>query len=350
MRHRVGGRPITSWLAALMVGFAPLPAAMAQATGLADRLIDAYAGLSSYCDRARRFDAIPAGAPPGDVVTITHCALADGRYKMVTTYGDDSSSFDVDWDDGERVHHFTHSAPIAADSYVHVASELMRTRNVPRLAGLALGWYWLAAPDNDSLRARLDAFRPSPEHSTADLDAYESNEASAGAGLRLWISRADGLIRRVEWSTGAGGIEVIEVRLNEPLGAAELGFTPPTAARARYWAGSHVALIAAAVSALSFALGLLYWRARSGIGADAAAMLAARRRGWKILRRVALFTLPPVFLYALFAPTGGDMAGAARLIERIAWAIAYLYVLWLASLFLLARRYARKQGSRGDSP
>ena len=39
---------------------------------------------------------------------------------------------------------------------------------------------------------------------------------------------------------------------------------------------------------------------------------------------------------------GGDMTGAARWIERIVWALAYLYLLWLVSLFLLARRYARK--------
>src|SRR5262245_39437949 len=73
--------------AALAIWFMSVLPVDAQSSGLADRLIDAYSKLSSYCDEARR-SLGKVGDPLADAPeTLTHCMLQDGRYKVTVRGG-----------------------------------------------------------------------------------------------------------------------------------------------------------------------------------------------------------------------------------------------------------------------
>jgi hypothetical protein len=280
---------------ALLCACLALPAD-AQPSNLADHLLAAYSGLETYCAHATDLGYQDTSGKPRE---LEHCALRDGRYKNVATT---SASVEVEWSDGEF-----------HESYGRVESVRMDAAGVPPLLSLALRWYGSGVADVDGLRAMFRDFEPSPELSTPELAAYEAVPEKFG-------------------------FEVTEVRVDRPVPAAYFTHEVPADVRLMHAVKEHIAEIALAVSVLAFLAGFAYWRLRTPPRmADAR---VERSRHWRIYRRVLLWTVVPAFGIALFAPTGGDMSGAARMLERLFLVAAYVYLLWLTALFLLARHFA----------
>ncbi|MFY9317308.1 MAG: hypothetical protein WAO95_17355 [Burkholderiales bacterium] len=308
-----------------------VPPALAQERDLADRLVAAYAKLGSYCARAQQSQRAGDGAAPA--MKMEHCVLRDGRFRSVVT---SPRQLNVEWSDGEFQHsHHRITGERPFDSYVRVAAARMSAPDVLPILQRALGWYWLGVADMAGLRERFKAFEPKAELSTATLVAYEAPPGDPMAGQRVWIGREDGVIRRVGWrNPDVGEIVLTEVRLDPVLSPEALRHEAPAAARYRYAVKQNLLELALAASALGFALGFAYGRLRRRAAGDEA---TARARAWRIYRWLLAITAPLAILLGLFAPTGDGMEAAARLIEHLAWTIAWLYLLWLAGLFLLGR-------------
>lgn len=332
---------MSAWrvLAALIVAGVPFQPATGQTSGLADRLIDAYSSLESYCDRSRQVGNVPSNR--------MQCVLADGRHKSVLGNASNGQSFEVTWGDTDFRYYYFSNAPYRPQSYGKsrfIARDAYG--DIPPLASIVLGSYWLVANDMALLRRRLDDFELRPELSTDDLQGYESNEPDARARQRIWISRADGLIRRVGWANeDVDHLEVDEVRVNAALTEAELTYDAPASARGKRVIRTNAVYIAIALCVASFLCGLAYWRARGRTSRNDADASTAGARICSQYWKTALLTFPPGLLYALFAPTGGDMSGAAWMFERIGWALFYGYLLWLGALFIAARHFVGRPSS-----
>jgi hypothetical protein len=322
-------------MALVVLGWAGLaPAVHALQPDLADRLVSAYGKLGSYCARAQVWEQ--AGDVAGPARALEHCVVRDGRFRSVVT---SSRGAEVTWSDGEfHRFHYRITGERPSDSYGRVPAALMSAPGVPPILDQALRWYGLGVADMASLRERFSSFEPNAELSTATLVAWEAPPDGPELGRRVWIGREDGLIRRVGWPTpGQGEIALTEVRLDPVLAPQTLQHEAPLKARAKAFVWDYLLAIALAISALSLALGLAFGHLRRrAAGAEG----AARVRAWRHYRRLLVITAPLAILLGLCAPTGDDMAGAARLIEHLAWALAWLYVLWLAGLFLLGRSLA----------
>jgi len=316
----------------------------AQSGSLADRLIAAYSRLDTYCDRAQQHEGTIRGWPASPPRLMEHCALRDGRHKATVGGKDDPRGLEVTWDDGELWHQYTRSGGKRRfETYVRAPSARLEAADIPPLIGLVLRWYWLEVPDLAALKARLDAFEPLPEQSTQELEAYEAASPDPSLRQRLWISREDGLIRRVSWSRDdSASIEVMRVRLNEPVTPAQITRDVDLSLRLRFEAKKHALRLAAVVSVLSLASGLVFWRMRWRRCTDRQAVLALRRRRWALYRRVLCWSLPVALMLAFLLPTGGDMPGAALMLLRVGWALFYAYLLWLVGLFMAARHLVEK--------
>jgi hypothetical protein len=323
-------------VALTVLGVAGLaPAVQALEPGLADRLVSAYGKLDSYCAHGQVWE--PAGDVAGPARELEHCVVRDGRFRSVVT---SSRRVEVTWSDGE-FHHFHHRITDERphDYYGRVSVAHMIAPGVPPILDQALEWYGLGVADMAHLRGRFGSFVQNAELSTATLVAWEAPPDGPELGRRIWIGREDGLIRRVGWPTPAlGEIVLTEVRLDQVLAPQALRHEAPLSARAMAFAWNYLPALALAISAVSVALGFAYGHMRRrAAGAEG----AARARAWRHYRWLLAITAPLAILLGLFAPTGDDMAGAARLIEHLAWALGWLYVLWLAGLFLLGRSLSR---------
>jgi hypothetical protein len=321
------------------------PVVHAQEPGLAERLVSAYAKLGSYCARAQVWERAGGGAKP--VRELEHCVVRDGRFRSVAT---SSRVVEVEWSDGE-FHHYHHriTGEQPSDSYGRVPAARMSAPGVPPILQQALGWYWLSVADMASLRERLRSFEPKAELSTAALAAWEAPPGDPLTGQRVWLGREDGRIRRVGWrNPDLGEIVLTEVRVDPVLAPQALQHEAPMSARVWYAVGEYLLELALAVSVLGVTLGFAYGHSRRRAAVDEA---ATRARAWRVYRWLLAITAPLAILLGLFAPKGDDMAGAARLIEHLAWALGWLYVLWLAGLFLLGRSLAAGRSPlppRGD--
>lgn len=306
------------------------PAALAQ--GFADELVAAYSKLDSYCARARASERAGGG---GMVRELEHCILRDGRFRAVAS---SPALVEVTWSDGEREHyHHRGMGQVAFDSYGNVPAFRMRAPDLPPILQSSLGWYGMRVADMAGLRERFRGFEPKAELSTPALAAWEAPPGHPFAGQRVWLAREDGLVRRVGWrNPELGEIVVTDVRRDPVLAPEALRHEAPATARVRYAVKQNLLELALALSVLGFGLGFVYGRLRRRALEEA----GSRARAWRVYRWVLFMSAPAAILYGLFAPTGDDMAGAARLLEHIALALAWLYVLWLAGLFLLARSLA----------
>jgi hypothetical protein len=305
------------------------PAALAQ--GIADELIAAYSKLGSYCARARASERAGGG---GMVRELEHCILGDGRFRAVAS---SPALVEVTWSDGERQHyHHRGVGAVAYDSYGNVPAFRMNAPDLPPILQRSLGWYGLPVADMASLRARFKAFELNEELSTPELAAYEAPAGEPLAGQRVWLAREDGLIRRAGWrNPNLGEVVLTEMRRDPVIAPEALRHEAPAAAQVRYAVKQNLLELALVLSVLSFGLGLAFGQLRR----RAIGETVSRARAWRFYRWL-LLSVPPAILLALFAPTGDDMGGAARLIEHIAWGLGYLYALWLVGLFLLARSLA----------
>lgn len=330
LQQRAALIAMAAWLCQAQLSSAQMPA-------LSDQLLAAYSKLESYCATAHR----QSGNDPTAARKMEHCVHKDGRHKNLVT---GPREFEIGWGDGEFHYSQSHHQPTWKDaqpieSFSWVETRHVTAADVPPVLDHALRWYHLSAVSMEHLRDRFRAFEPKPELATAQLAVYEERDGDHPGGTRVWVSREDGLIRRVDHRSPIFPItEVTEVRLNQPLTPAQLVHEAPLGLRLRSVVKRYAVLIVVAASPLGFALGFVFWRFRRRAGsADA---LASRAHCWQIYRRVLAWTVAPAILLALFAPTGGDMSGAARKLEGIGWVALYLYLLWLAGLFLLARHFA----------
>jgi len=323
----------------------------AQEYEFGDRLIAAYAKLESYCDTGTSLAG--AGQPVSRPSTFERCVHRDGRFKTVVEQISDFRFVSATWSDGEQIFGFYASYP---DNHLYIigytAAPLVaraRSDDVAPSVRLILQWFQISdEADPRPLREQLRSYLPRPDLSLDDLIAYQATDYTAfGSHPTVWISRTDGLIRRVV-RENLGGTEVTRVRLNSPLSREDLWFDAPLRARASLWMRQHVALSAAALSVVAFLVGWAYWSRRRSEIAGIGTQRERRRRAWRsfgIFSGVSAGVIVAIVALGSGYSGGGDMPAGLVLIPVGA---LLLFALWLAACFLAARHLAERPRRPSD--
>jgi hypothetical protein len=319
---------------ALLTGFAAVNAAQADET-LYIRIVSAYSKLSTYCDRGEKTTG-EKGLPS----YFTHfeferCLHRDGRYRILKRdlepgEGHLPLSMQVEWWDGAGMSRWSGSPDGKGTVQYYDGMIVEQTGGYGgRLAlGELIGEFTepFNAHPHRSLHEMLLPYQRVESDGEQGFDVYEAKEQYDVK--RLWVSRADGLIRRSS-IVGTAGAEVSlsEVVVNRPVRAARLTFTPPAGARATQWIdenpGAFFWLLVAASGAMGFAF--WFWRARRAASADH--WLATRRRAWKTLGIIAVVM---VLFAAKFLFSGKPSLSGIFDIQR---GIAILGLLVIVAMF-----------------
>jgi len=286
------------------------PAAVAQETLRPPDLISAYLGLTSYCDKGTYSEKIFTTERSE---SFERCALRDGRFKDTTIVNDSWRPFSIRWSDGETLFrhdgHFDagaqqttwyaeeplaheYSAPIGEISLV-----LILSRFLPRDRRLT-SW--------NEVTRMLNLYSPNLTLSDSQYFILERRETHTLAGdvttHRLWVSRQDGLIRKVEHLHPNSMTVVVldSVDTATTPSREQLSHSAPLTTRYSLTKGNRPFVAIVAQCLLAATIGFVVWLA-IGLTTAPGFIERVRPRLWKWYKLVVALLSVCLFVLALVA-------------------------------------------------